>query len=59
MGVVISHKMRDCGDWKKIIFVKIVTKLVNQKKDFSVNQNEMKREPPNSLAHMLPKYMTT
>ena len=34
-------------------------KLVNQRKEFSANLNEMKRQPPNEFGHMLPKYETT
>ena len=31
-------------------------KLVKQKKEFSANLNELKREPPNEFGHMLLKY---
>ena len=34
-------------------------KLVNQNKEFSPNPNELKREKPNDLGHMLPKYIIT
>ena len=30
-------------------------KLVSQKKEFSANLNELKREAPNEVGHMLPK----
>ena len=43
---------------KKDILCENCDKLVNQKK-LSANLNEMKRKPPNSLGHMLPKYITT
>ena len=56
MGVVIPHKMRNCSKCTKNI---ICDKLVNQKKEFSTNLNELKRLPPNEFGHMLPKYVTT
>ena len=34
-------------------------RLVNQRKEFPANLNELKREPPNEFGHMLPKYITT
>ena len=34
-------------------------KLVNQRKEFSANLNELKREKPNDDGHMLPKYIIT
>ena len=34
-------------------------KLVNQKKEFSANLNQMKREPPNIFGFLQPKYITT
>ena len=57
-GVVIPHKMSNCGDSKKDILCENCDKLVNQRKEFSANLNEMKREPPNEFGHMLPKYIT-
>ena len=58
-GVVIPHKMRNCSECKKDILCDNCDKLVNQKKEFSANLNELKREPPNKFGHMLPKYTTT
>ena len=58
MRVVLPHKMRNCGECKKGILCENCNKLVNQKKDFSSNPNEMKREPPKLFGHMLPKYIT-
>ena len=55
MGLVIPHKMRKCGECKNDFLCGNCDKLVNQKKEFSANLNEMKREPPNSLGHMLPE----
>jgi len=58
-GVVIPHKMRNCADCKKDILCDNCDRLVNQRKEFSANLNELKREPPNNFGHMLPKYKTT
>ena len=33
--------------------------LVNQRKEFSANLNELKRKPPYDFGHMLPKYINT
>ena len=56
-GVVIPHKMRNCHYCKKDILCDICDELVNQRKEFSANLNELKREKPNNLGHMLPKYI--
>ena len=56
-GVVIPHKMRNCNDCENDIMCDNCDKLVNQKKEFSANLNELKREKPNDLGHMLPKYI--
>ena len=56
-GVLIPHKMRNCDDCKKDILFENFDKLVNQRKDFSTNLNELKREPPNEFGHMLLKYI--
>ena len=58
-GVVIPHRMRNCSDCKKDILCDRCDNLVNQQKEFSANLNELKREPPNSFGHMLPKYIIT
>ena len=58
-GVVIPHKMKSCSECRKDIICESCDKLVNQRKNFSVNLNELKREPPNEFGHMLPKYITT
>ena len=58
-GVVNPHKMRNCGDCKKEILCDNCDKLVNPKKEFSANLNELKRQHPNQFCHMLPKYITT
>ena len=54
-GVIIPHKMKNCGDCNKDI---LCDKLVNQKEEFSANFNELKRQPPNELGHMLPEDKT-
>ena len=51
--------MRNCSDCKKYILCDNSDKLVNQRKKFSANLNELKREPPNDFGCMLPKYITT
>ena len=58
-GVVIPHKMRNCSDCKKDILRDECDKLVKQRKEFSANLNELKREKPNDLGHMLPKFIIT
>ena len=58
-GVVIRHKLRNCSDCKNDILCENSDKLVNQRKEFSANLNELKREKPNNLGHMLPKYIIT
>ena len=56
-GVVIPHKMKNCSDCKDDILCDECDKLVNQRKEFSANLNELKREPPNDFGQMLPKYI--
>ena len=58
-GVLTTHKKKNCYECKENILCDNCDKLVNQKKDFSANLNELKREPPNQFGHMLPKYITT
>ena len=50
-GVVIPHKMRNCSNCTNEILCDDCDKLVNQKKEFSANLNELKREKPNDLGH--------
>ena len=59
LGVVFPHKMRNCTDCKNDSLCDRCDKLVNQKKEFSANLNELKREKPNDCGHMLPKYIIT
>ena len=58
-GVILPHKMKNCTDFKKDILCDNCDTLVNQRKEFSANLNEMKRKTPNKFGHMLPKYITT
>ena len=58
-GVVIPHKMKNCTECKNYSLCDSCDKLVNQKKEFSANLNEIKREKPNDFGHMLPKYIIT
>ena len=58
-GVVIPHRMRNFHYCKKDVLCDICDELVNQKKEFSANLNELKREKPNEFGHMLPKYKIT
>ena len=52
-GFVIPHKMGSCTKCKKDILCGECDKLVNQRKEFSANLNEIKRQAPNEFGHML------
>ena len=56
-GVVIPHKTKNCSDCKKDVLCEIFDTLVNQKKEFSANLNELKRETSDKFDHMVPKYI--
>ena len=58
-GVVIPHKMRNCGECKKDVLCDRCDKLVNQRKEFSASLNELKRQPPIEFGHLLLRYITT
>ena len=60
-GVVIPHKMRNCSDFKKDILCDECDKLVNQRKEFSANLNELQREAPNAseVYNNLNKFVNT
>ena len=58
-GVIIPHKMRNCSNCKDGSLCDRCDNLVNKKKEFSANLNELKREKPNDQGHMLPKYIIT
>ena len=51
--------MRNCNKCTKDSLCDECDKLVNQKKKFLANLNELKRKPPNKFGQMLPKYITT
>ena len=55
--VVILHKMRNCNKCAKDILCDDCDKLVNQKKEFTANLNELKRKRPNDFGYMLPKFI--
>ena len=59
LGVVIPHKMKNCNKCTKDILCDDCDKSINQRKEFSANLNELKREPPNDFGHMLRKYIIT
>ena len=58
-GVGIPREMRNCNKCTKDSLCDDCDKLVKQKKEFSANLNELKREIPNDFGHMLPKYKIT
>ena len=58
-GFIIPHKMTYCTNCEKDRLCDDCDKLVNQRKEFSANLNELKREKPNDFSHMLPKYIFT
>ena len=58
-GVVIPHKMKIYSDCENDVLCDSCDNLVNQKKEFSANLNEMKRHPPNDFGQMLAKYVIT
>ena len=51
--------MRYCSECKKDSLCDGCDKLVNQKKYFSANLNDLEREKPNDFGLMLPKYIIT
>ena len=59
MGIVIPHKMRNCNDCTTDSLCDRCDKIVNQRKEFSANLNELKRKAPYEFGHMLPKYIIT
>ena len=58
-GVIIPHKMRSCRDCEKDTLCDNCDKLANQRRKFSANINELRRERANNFGHMLPKYIIT
>ena len=55
--VVIPHKMRNCNKCTKDNLCESCDILVKQRKEFSANLNELKREKPNDRGHTLPMYI--
>ena len=49
--------MRSCTDCQKDISCDRCDELVNQREEFSANLNELNRDPPNEIGHMLPLYI--
>ena len=58
-GVRIPHKMRNCNKCDKDILCDHCDKLVNQRKEFSANLNELKRQAADEFGHMLTNYITS
>ena len=56
-GDIIPHKVRNCSDCKKDFLCENCDKLLHQRKEFSANLNQMKREPSNAFGHMLTEYI--
>ena len=52
--VKLCCKMRN---YKKDFLCDNCGNLVNQRKEFSANLNELKRETPNKFGHILPRYI--
>ena len=59
MGVVIPHKIRNCNNCTKDFLCDECDEFVNQNKKFFAELDELKREPPNQFAYMLPKYISS
>ena len=59
MGVVVPHKLRNCSKCRKDFLGDGCDKLVNQRKEFSANLNELTRQCPNEFGRILPMYITT
>ena len=51
--------MKNCSECKYDVLCDNCNKLVYQRKEFSANLVELKREAPNEFGHMLPKYITS
>ena len=51
--------MRNCNKCTKHQLCDNCDKLVNQKKEFSANVNELKRQSPNEIGYMLPTNIIT
>ena len=51
--------MKNCSECANDILCENCDKLVNQKKNFSANLNELKRQNPKESGRILPEYITT
>ena len=58
MGVVIPNITKNCNKCSKDVLCDVCDKLSNQKKEFSANLKELKRQALNQNGHMLPTYET-
>ena len=59
-AVIFPHKVRNCTDCTTAFRCDNCDELVNQRKEFSANLNELKRQAPDDeFGHVLPKYKTT
>ena len=57
--VVIPHRTRSFNKCTKDISCVNCDKLVNQRKEYSANLNELKKQPPNEFGHIIPKFIIT
>ena len=58
-GVVFPHKMRNRTNCKRNILCGECDKSENQRKEFSGNLSELKRQAPNKFGHIFVNYITT
>ena len=58
LGVVIPHNLRSCNKCLKNVLCDGCDELVNHRKEFSANLNELKGQAPNEYGHILPWYTT-
>ena len=58
MGIVVPHKIRIHNKCTENFLCDGCDKLVNQRKEFSANLNELEREASNQFVLMLPKYIS-
>ena len=56
--VIFPHTLRCCSECKNISLFDECDKIVNQRKEFSANLNQIKRQAPYQFGHMLPWYKT-
>ena len=56
-GIIIPTRSRFCNKSNVKKMCNKCNNQINENKEFSANLNELKREPPNELGHMLPYYI--